>query len=523
MSYKSSILSPNGKPFVHSTPPGMKRMQAEFRKLKNQLRSKYDAAQDGEAFINHWANSDSLTPNNSANYTVRRKLRNRSRYEVIENGSYLKGMFLTICNDFVGTGPKLQLVGKDITPDLQRKIERDFLAWCKAIRYRNKLWRMRLAKGVDGESIKVAYTHNNLENQVKLNFEVVESERLTTHGSYTTHQDNTADVDGIRYDKYSNPLFYHILDGYPGDSTIVKGRWEKAKDVIHWFRQDRGWLRGIPEITPSLNLCALLRRYTLAVVKAAETAANFAAVLETEGPASGLQYTDSEGNLLEDDPFDMFPIEQGMFVTLPWNTKLNQLDAKQPTTNYDDFVNMLLREISRPLLVPFNYASGSSADSNMASAIVDAHIYKEGIKQERLDCEEVVLSPDFATWWREYSLVNNIPTLDVPNHIWRWDNIGLEHTDPSKVANALVTLHSAGYITDRDIQEGRFNRNVEDWQEDIVSQIKFRQEQGLPLFTPDNVTNSSKSSEADSNEGKNKDTPPSNGKANAMNGRASLN
>ncbi len=58
--------------------------------------------------------------------------------------------------------------------------------------------------------------------------------------------------------------------------------------MIHYFRADRpGQSRGIPEITPALPLFAQLRRYTLAVLAAAETAADFAAVLYTDAPANG--------------------------------------------------------------------------------------------------------------------------------------------------------------------------------------------------------------------------------------------
>ena len=61
-----------------------------------------------------------------------------------------------------------------------------------------------------------------------------------------------------------------------------------AEAVIHWFRADRpGQHRGLPEITPALPLFAQLRRYTLAVIGAAETAADFAAVLFTDAPADG--------------------------------------------------------------------------------------------------------------------------------------------------------------------------------------------------------------------------------------------
>ena len=61
-----------------------------------------------------------------------------------------------------------------------------------------------------------------------------------------------------------------------------------ATTVIHWFRADRpGQARGIPDIMPALPLFAQLRRFTLAVIAAAETAADFAGMLYTDAPANG--------------------------------------------------------------------------------------------------------------------------------------------------------------------------------------------------------------------------------------------
>jgi hypothetical protein len=230
-----------------------------------------------------------------------------------------------------------------------------------------------------------------------------------------------------------------------------------------------------------LPLCALLRRYTLAVVRAAEVAANFSAVLETELPPALAAQTFSG---TDDDPFDVFPLEMGMITALPWHTKLNQLKAQQPTSTYDEFTSALLREILRPALVPYNRGAGTSKDSNMASSVVDDEFYKSGQRCERQDSEEIVLDPALGLWWQESMLIDQYlddpispePSLGnvsqdffitVPEHVWRWDPIGIEHTDPQKVAEAINIMHGAGHMTDRDIQETRFNRNVETWQKDL--------------------------------------------------------
>lgn len=488
----SAILDQYGKPMaapVRISAGQLARLQNEVKRLK----AKYDAAADGDAFLNHWANVDHLSPDAANSYTVRRKLRSRSRYEVIENNPYLKGTILTIVNDFVGSGPKLQVTDKRLRKEARRFIERSYSRWCKLTRYRKKLWRLRMAKSIDGEGFKLAFNRPRLRHPVKLDFQVLEADRISSLGIFSggisTAVDNN-EIDGVRFDNVGDPTHYHVLDEHPGGFLpSLKGKWIRARFVSHWFRQDRGWLRGIPETTASLPLCALLRRYTLAVVKAAEVGADFAAVLESEGPPNANVWTDGSGTQTVDNPFDMFPIEQGMFTTLPWGYKLSQLRAEQPIQTYDSFVKSLLMEIARPLLAPFNLASGSSKDSNMASAVVDTHIYKEAQRLERIDAEEEVLNPDLELWWGEFvrspevrespelrsALMENPSLLsEPPDHMYRWDRIGLDHTDPAKVANALKTSHDKGFLTDRDIQETYYNRDVDDWREDYEEQVEWR-------------------------------------------------
>jgi capsid protein len=450
----------------------------------------YDAAQTVTGNQNHWSNADNLDPHSANNPQVRRQLRTRSRYEVVENNPYLKGIYLTICNDFIGSGPKLQITDPRWKSKARRKTaETAWDLWAKAVCLRQKLWRMRMQKGVDGESFALPFTNDRLYRQspITLDFYLIEAERCTSFLEQS-FKPKLNEVDGVRFDQYNVPVEYHVLNYSPGASVMsyilaqkILGQWMPADRVIHWFRQDRGWLRGVPETATCLPLCALLRRYTLAVVRAAEIAASFSAVLETEGPASGAAWTDGKGNLLTDDPFDTFPFEMGMITTMPWGYKLNQMKAEQPTTVYDQFVAALLREISRPLLVPFNLASGTSKDSNMASAVVDTHIYKTGQHAERFHCEDYVLDKMFAIWWQEFAL-NDMPTAGskgVPQHRWRWDQVGLDHTDPVKVATSLQIYREEGMLTDRDIQEGRFNRDYEEWQEEITETLEFRKKIGL--------------------------------------------
>jgi len=65
-----------------------------------------------------------------------------------------------------------------------------------------------------------------------------------------------------------------------------------------------------------------LRWFTLAVIAAAETAADFAGILSTDAPAGG----ESEAA----EPFEPIELEQRALVTMPGGWKMSQLQAEQP-------------------------------------------------------------------------------------------------------------------------------------------------------------------------------------------------
>jgi capsid protein len=236
------------------------------------------------------------------------------------------------------------------------------------------------------------------------------------------------EVDGVRLDAHGNPTSYRVLKHHPGGAVFDYG--QKAIDVpaqamIHIFRADRPELhRGIPEITPALPLFAQLRRYTLAVLAAAEAAADFAGILYTDAPASG------EADAVE--PMDLIQLERNMLLTMPGGWKMSQLDPKQPATTYAEFKREILNEIARCLNLPYNIAAGNSSGYNYASGRLDHQTYYKAIRVDQAFIAARVLDRILAVWLREYALTRD---LDIPAvHQWFWD--GQEHVDPAKEANA---------------------------------------------------------------------------------------
>ena len=270
------------------------------------VRGRYDAAATTDENRRHWANADLLSANAANNPQVRRTLRSRARCEVANN-SYARGIVLTLANDCVGTGPRLQmLTGEDAT---NRLIEREFLQWADAISLPEKLRTMRMARCESGEAFCMFVANPKVDSAVKLDLRVIEADQVATPNLIRWF---TSAVDGIAFDAFGNPVEYHVLKHHPGEgfsrlslTTIVFPRqpWSITARI------GRARAEAFPRSHQPLPLFAQLRRYTLAVPGAAETAAiSRRCFLQTPRPTG-------EADPVE--PMDLVELERRMATVLP--------------------------------------------------------------------------------------------------------------------------------------------------------------------------------------------------------------
>ncbi|TWT74830.1 phage portal protein [Allorhodopirellula solitaria] len=428
----------------------------------SRLRAKYDAANTTLDNMKHWSRTDGLSSASANSPEVRRTLRNRSRYEVANN-SYARGITLTLANDVVGTGPRLQM----LTPDdaANRFVEAEFFAWAEAIGLAEKLRTMRLARVSDGKSFGLLTSNERVDARGKLDLRLIEADQVA---SPTLVNDTSRYIDGIRFDADGNPISYDVLRHHPGDdffSYEEEYNTIPSAAVLHYFCCDRpGQIRGVPDITPALPLFAQLRRFTLAVLAAAETAADFAGILYTDAPANG------EADSAE--PFEPIELEKRMLLTMPGGWKMSQMKSEQPSTTYAEFKKEILNEIARCLNMPFNVAAGNSSGYNYASGRLDHQTYFKSIRVEQTQLARVVLDRILNAWLREAILIegylpNSLRTLDSTfEHQWFWD--GHEHVDPAKEANAQK-IRLASHTTTLAIE---FARQGRDWETELKQRAK---------------------------------------------------
>lgn len=414
-----------GKLFSRPTPPPAQPSRV--------VHARFDAAESQDD-RRHWSNADWFSMDGALTPVVRRTLRNRARYEALNN-SYLAGICDTLATDLIGTGPRLQLNTGNQEAD--REIERAFFDWSWNVDLAGKLRTMRRSKLIDGEAFALFFTNPRLDG-VQLDIRLVEAEMVATPiGMYipdTTPEGSV--VDGLEFDDYGNVVAYKVLKYHPGSNYRISNfefNRVPAENMVHWFTRLRpAQHRGVSEVAPALRLFAQLRRYTDAVIAAAETAADFAAFLHTNSPAAEVDDVDA---------FAEMPIEKRSLVTLPEGWDVSQLKAEQPTANFGEFRRNILNEIARCLQIPYNVAALDSSSYNYASGRMDHQVYAATQRVQRDKLERLMLDRTLRAWLDEAVLLGTVPRGLPPFSEWQWSWVwdGKEHVDPSKEANATET------------------------------------------------------------------------------------
>ena len=438
---------------------------------RRQLAGEFDAAKTTPLNRQHWLEADNLSADDAANPEVRKTLRERARYE-IQNNSIARGISLTLANDVIGTGPRLQLLTPDNT--LNRRIEHEFARWSQAVNFAAKLRTMKLARVQDGEAFALLVKAPVDGSPVGLDLQLIEADQVAAPMGAANVPNN---IDGVILGPHGRPVKYQVLLNHPGSMASFNEDFipYDARNVIHLFRADRpGQHRGIPEITPAIPLFAQLRRFTLAVLSAAESAADWAGILYTDCPAG--QEADDLG-----DPGKRMQLQRNSIVTMPAGWKMGQLDPKQPASTYAEFKREILNEIARCLNMPFNVAAGNSSNYNYASGRLDHQTYYKSIRVDQRFTEANALDRVLMAWFEHFNAVDD--GLDaaglvqglagrLPPHYWFWD--GMEHVDPLKEANAAAVRLAFG-IGDIPSEMARSGR---DWETSMNAAAKAL---GVPL------------------------------------------
>ncbi len=385
-----------------------------------------------------WAMSDMASVDASANFMVRRTLRMRGRY-AYHNNPFVMGATNRLAKFVVGSGPKLHMSGKNRAAN--EKVESAWTKWASRVQLARKLRVSRAARFYNGEGFNLLRTNPRIKGPVKLDVFEVEADQVTSpmFGLFPAQYPDQL-FDGLVLDPWGNREVYHILRQHPGafGAFLVMGYefdpWP-AQYVLHDFARLRpAQQRGIPEVTPALDLFEEARRYRKAVLAASETAADHAGFIKTDAPPDGANVDADTGFGTAMDYVDVRRRQMGV---LPAGWDAFQMKAEQPVQGYDNYLLSLLLECGQVLDMPLFILTGDARLANMSSAYVATQSFIKSVNTDRQEYEPL-LDQTFEEWLME---ARRVPGLipgeveDDPDHSWRWDRVAT-HADPQKMAVA---------------------------------------------------------------------------------------
>ncbi len=413
----------------------LNRLRGELAVAENkirQIKAGFDAAANNDETLGLWRKADNLSARLCNSADVRKPLRQRSRHEA-GNGPHCRGITRTLANDMVGTGAALQIVHEDEA--LCTAIESRWDEWADEVLFDQTCWTLNLAEIVDGEGTAKLITNDELQCPVKLDVQLFECDMLATPWTRMSRDANACD--GIEFDKYGRPKFYHLLKQHPGKWGYVNPNdFESvpAKNIVHWFQIDRpGQCRGIPLLTSALLIFGHLREYSAAVLQAARVAACITAIVHTKStPETG--FVSSE--------FTATDLEPGMMIGAPDGYDVAQMKSEQPATTYDAYERRKLGEACHACNLPYSVGTGDFSQESYAGGRMSRQLYHSGVAVRRHSFNQRVLDRVFYAWLEEAVRIEGyLPAAvramgrAIP-HAWYYDP--WEHIDETKAATAIT-------------------------------------------------------------------------------------
>lgn len=198
-----------------------------------------------------------------------------------------------------------------------------------------------------------------------LKLQLIEAARLI-------NKDNAQNTErmsgGVEKDENGAPVAYHILKQHPGSiyrktsdlswTTIPAFGKSGSPLCLHLFDKTRpGQSRGVPYLTPVVELIKQLGRYTDAEVMAAVVSGMLTIFVTNEtgnpalGPAPTLSNTTGDASLQAD--VTGMELGYGSVVGLLPGEKIETVNPGRPNPAFDPFMTAILRQIGMALELPF--------------------------------------------------------------------------------------------------------------------------------------------------------------------------
>lgn len=260
-----------------------------------------------------------------------------------------------------------------------------------------------------------------------LRLQVLEADRV---GNPMGSADSDTVAGGISFEN-GRPMAAFIYDSHPGAinwrGSRFKGEWQAfvgstgRRHLLHHYQKQRpDQPRGVPYLSPVIDLIKQIGRFTESEITAAVLNSFFTIFYESDRPQQSNPLGDSAGasqaasgesdlhpNLNGIDDDSEIGLGMGAVVDMPPGVKANFADPKRPNPNAEGFIHMLVGLIGMGLGIPRELLLKQFNSSYSASkaALLDAWIH---FRVERAWTALSLCQPVYETWMAEAVFLGRI-------------------------------------------------------------------------------------------------------------------
>lgn len=437
--------------------------------------------------------------------------RERSR-DTVRNIPLATGAVSSQVTAVIGGGLKLQSqVDADAlgwTPDAadawQRRTEREFNLWaestdCDITRHGTlyELQALTLRSMLEnGDSLTLLPFISRKNSRYDLRIQTIEADRLcNTDGA----PDSATQAGGVKMDGYGAPIAYQILDQHPGSFFSTGRKWTEyaafgartgRRNVLHHFVRTRpGQTRGVPYLSPVLELIKQLGRFTDAEVMAAVVSGFLTVFVTTEGGGGLVPQVSEDAAIVGND--EEIAMGNGNVVGLRPGERVESPTPGRPSPNFDPFFTAIVRQIAMGLEIPYEVLImhfTASYSASRAAMVTAWRFYMSRRKWlVRSFCQPIY------TAWMEEAVTNGY--ISAPGFFTdqiaraaylgaRWQGEAMPAIDPVKEVNAAETRVAGGF-SDRQSETAYLTGG--DWETTHRQQVReknMRDKDGLNAPPP---------------------------------------
>ncbi len=317
-------------------------------------------------------------------------LRQRSR-DLYMGAPLTTGAIKTIVTNVVGNGLKVKPsikheilnIDREVARIKEKEIKEHFELWNKSrvdnagtMTFDEIQSLVLLTVLVSGECfIKLNYFESK-RNPYNLRLQIIEPDRILTPQG----QDKIY-TSGVKLNDYGEIISYCIASKHPLSTKMEKVTYvdvpvftkEGSLQMIHLFNNERPeQLRGVPLLSPVIEVMKQMSRYTEAEIAAAVVSSMFAVFIkkELETNSEGLGESPIDESQRIDQSPKSFELSPGGIFELEPGEQIETANPGRPNTAFEGFLTAMLRQVGSAIEVPYellikhftnNYSSSRAA------------------------------------------------------------------------------------------------------------------------------------------------------------------